>query len=128
MARRFLEGTLHEETRPVLTDRDILAMRQEAGSVSIHEKLLAYAVKIAEETRNKAEIACGASPRALLSMLRCAQALAYLSDRDYCIPEDIVEAASLTIPHRLVLAPGARTNRIAKEDLVNKILTQVSVP
>ncbi|WP_026669076.1 AAA family ATPase [Butyrivibrio sp. AE3006] len=128
MARRFLEGELHEETHPVLTGDEVIAMKKEVEKVSIHENLRAYAVSIVEATRNKAEISCGASPRALLSMLRCAQAIAYINDRNYCIPEDIAGAAGLTIPHRLMLSAEARLSRITKEDFVRKILEQVKVP
>ena len=128
MARRFLTGELHDETHPVLTADDIMAMRQEAAGVSIHENLRAYAVKIAEATRDRAEIACGASPRSLLALLRCAQAVAFMDDRSYCVPEDIAQAAAMTIPHRLVLSTGAKLSRVTGEDIVNKILGQVTVP
>lgn len=128
MARRFLDGSLHQETQPVLCGKDILDMRGEVEKVAIHENLRAYGVLIVDATRNKAEISCGASPRALLTMLRCAQAIAYLDDRDYCIPEDIAEAAKLTLPHRLILTTEARLSRVTKEELVKKILEQVKVP
>jgi MoxR-like ATPase len=128
MARRFLTGELHDETHPVLTADDIMAMRQEAAWVSIHENLRAYAVKIAEATRERAEIACGASPRSLLALLRCAQAVAYIDDRNYCVPEDIAQAAAMTLPHRLVLSTGAKLSRVTGEDIVSKILGQVTVP
>lgn len=128
MARRFLSGSLHDETRPVLCGGDINEMRQEAARVTIHDNLMAYAVKIVEATRDMAEISCGASPRSLLSMLRCAQAIAYIDDRSYCVPEDIAQAAEMTIPHRLVLTSGAKLSRITKEEIVRKILGRVSVP
>ncbi|WP_026489857.1 AAA family ATPase [Butyrivibrio sp. XBB1001] len=128
MAKRFLDGSLHQETQPVLSGKDIMEMRSEVERVSIHENLRAYGVLIVDATRNKAEISCGASPRALLTMLRCAQAIAYLDDRDYCIPEDIAEAAKLTLPHRLILTTEARLSRVTKEELVKKILEQVKVP
>lgn len=128
MARRFLSGSLHDETRPVLNGGDIMHMRQEAARVTIHDNLMAYAVKIVEATRDMAEISCGASPRSLLSMLRCAQAIAYIDDRSYCVPEDIAQAAEMTIPHRLVLTSGAKLSRITKEEIVRKILGRVSVP
>ena len=128
MARRFLEGQLHGETRPVLTGADIRNMRSEVGAVGIHEDLRAYAVNIVDATRNKAEISCGASPRALLSLLRCAQAVAWMNDRNYCLPEDIAEAAVLTLPHRLALASGAKLSRVTRQELVEKILSQEKVP
>ena len=127
MARRFLEGDLHADIETVLSPQDIEDMRLEATKVSIHDNLRAYAVKIVEETRNKPEIACGASPRALLSLLRCAQAMAFVEGRGYCIPEDIAEAAVVTLPHRLVLTTEAKMNRTDKELVVKKILERTKV-
>ena len=128
MARRFLTGQLHDETGPVLTARDIIEMQREVKAVTIHEKLSAYAVNIVDESRNKAEVSCGASPTALLSMLRCSQAVAWMDDRNYCIPEDIAAAAELTLPHRLMLTAGAKLSRVTATDMVAKILAQTRVP
>ena len=127
MAKRFLAGQLHGATHPVLTARDVREMQSEIAKISIHDSLTAYAVNIVDATRNKAEISCGASPRALLSMLRCAQALAFMDDRSYCIPEDIASSAALTLPHRLVLSSGARLSRVTGEDMIAKILSQTKV-
>ncbi|MEE3494807.1 MAG: MoxR family ATPase [Butyrivibrio sp.] len=128
MAERFLLGQLHEETESVLSGKEILDMRKGVASVSVKDNLRSYAVNIVDATRNKAEIAVGASPRALLSMLRCAQAIAYLAGRDYCIPEDITDAAKLTLPHRLILTGEARLSHITSEELVRNILGKISVP
>ena len=127
MARRFLEGELHADIEAVLSPGDIEEMRLGTAKVSIHDNLRAYAVKIVDETRHKTEVACGASPRALLSLLRCAQAIAFIEDRDFCIPEDIAEAAVLTLPHRLVLTTDAKMNRTDKELVVKKILERTRV-
>lgn len=124
MARRFLEGTLHEKTDSVLTGEDILALRQQVQNVSIKTNLRKYGVEIVDATRNNPEISCGASPRALLSMFRCAQALAFMNDRDYCIPEDIAKAAKLTLTHRIILSTEAKISGSTKEYLIKKILEQ----
>ncbi|MBQ7148299.1 MAG: MoxR family ATPase [Pseudobutyrivibrio sp.] len=125
MAKRFLEGTLHEKTNSVLTGEDISYMRSETVKVTIKDNLREYAVNIVDATRNNPDISCGVSPRGLLAMLRCAQALAFMGERDYCIPEDIAEAARLTLPHRLILTTDAKINGTNKEYLVKKILEQV---
>ena len=125
MATRFLEGTLHEETASVLSGEDILAMRREVAAVAIKENLRAYAVALVDATRTKKEIACGASPRALLAMLRYAQALAYMAERGYCIPEDIAEAAKRTLAHRLMLTTEARSSGTTQASMMEQILRQV---
>ncbi|CBK73401.1 MoxR-like ATPases [Butyrivibrio fibrisolvens 16/4] len=125
MVSRFLEGQLHQETKPVLSGDDINEMRTQVKAVTIKDNLRDYAVNIVEATRNNSEVACGASPRALLSLLRCAQAIAFMADRDYCIPEDIAEAAKLTLPHRIILTSEAKLSRTTKEFLITSILQQV---
>ena len=125
MARRFLTGSLHQATSPVLSAEDILQMRAKVKSVSVKENLQTYAVNIVEATRKHTEISCGASPRALLALLRYAQSLAFIDARDYCIPEDIAISANLTLPHRLILTTEAKVNGDTKEYLLHKILEQV---
>ncbi|MBQ6407904.1 MAG: MoxR family ATPase [Butyrivibrio sp.] len=127
MAKRYLAGELHSKTSPVLSGEDIINMRKEVTSVSIHDNLMAYAVKIVDETRNRSEISCGASPRALLSMLRCAQAIAYLAERDYCIPEDIADAATFCLPHRIMLTTEAKLSHATGEFIIGQILARVKV-
>ena len=126
MVSRFLHGSLHEKTTPVLSGDHIHSLKENVKEVTIKENLQEYAVAIVEKTRQDPQIFCGASSRGLLSMLRFAQAWALLQERDYCIPEDISTAALLTIPHRLILTPEARRNKVKKEDLMEKILLQVS--
>ena len=127
MAKRYLAGELHSKTSPVLSREDITNMRKEVTSVSIHDNLMAYAVKIVDETRNRSEISCGASPRALLSMLRCAQGIAYLAERDYCIPEDIADAAMFCLPHRIMLTTEAKLSHATGEFIIGQILARVKV-
>ncbi len=127
MAKRFLDGDLHEAIEPVLSGKDIIAMREKVRQVTIHENLTAYAVNIVESTRKLSDVLVGASPRALLSLLRCAQAISFMAGRDYCIPEDLSEAVLLCLPHRLVLTSAAKLSKTTKEDIIRKILQKVAV-
>jgi MoxR-like ATPase len=127
MAKRFLSGNLHQETAAVLTGSDVCKMQKDVAAVTIHDNLLSYCAAIVDASRTRAEISVGASPRALLSMLRCCQTLAFLDDRNYCIPEDIADAAMLTLPHRLMLTGEARISRITGEDLLKDILGKIKV-
>ena len=127
MAKRFIEGSLHADTSPVLSGRDITDMKKDVLKVSVHSDLVSYASKIVDATRSSSKILVGASPRALLSMIRCSQAVAYLEGRDYCIPEDIAKAARLTLPHRLILTGEAKLSRMTGKDLLTDILRKIKV-
>ena len=125
MTERFLSGSLQETIPPVLNADDIEKMQIEVRAVTIKDNLREYAVNIVDATRNNSEIACGASPRGLLLMLRFAQSLAFMEKRNYCIPEDIAQAASLVLPHRLILTTDAKIGGTTKEYVIKKILEQV---
>ena len=128
MARRFLDGSLHEQTPPVLSAEDVMELRAETAKVQIHDDLIGYAAQIVEATRNQHDIRCGASPRALLELLRAAQANAFLDGRDYCIPLDILEMAKDVLPHRLILSAEAQMNRLTQQSVLLDVLNHVKVP
>ena len=128
MADSFLLGTLHEVTQTVLTGEDITDMRECVQKTGVVGKLTDYSVMIVEATRSYEDISCGASPRALLSLLRCAQAFAVFAGRDYCIPEDVLRSALLTLPHRLVLTSQAKMNRTTQAQALKRITDRIKVP
>ncbi len=128
IADDFLKGILHEETQAVLTAEDIIQMKEEAAKVEIHKDLVNYAVNVVEETRKHHSIKCGASPRALLDLLRASQARAYLDERNYCIPLDVFETAKDVLPHRLILSAEAKMNKMSQETVMLQILNNHPVP
>ena len=128
MADEFLAGVLHEPTQAVLSAQDILEMKQEVKQITVHEDLVRYARDLIEETRRRREVRFGASPRALLELLRASQACAYLEGRDYCVPEDVRRMCRVVLPHRLIMTADARMNRTSAQQVVREILEHVRVP
>ena len=128
MAQQFLKGELHAATLPVLDAQQVLAMQEEVRSVQIHEDLIRYAAAIIDATRQKQEIRYGASPRALLELLRASQAMAYMEGRDYCIPADIMEMTGCVLPHRLLLTSEAKMNHRTQESVLTQVIGSVPVP
>ena len=128
LGKRFLEGELEKETEAVLSREEILAMRKEVEEVSVREELLSYAMEIIEGTRRAEGVLCGCSPRASLDLLRSSQAKAYLSDRSYLVPEDLMDMARVVLPHRIRMTAEAEMARQTGHDVVEKVLLKVSVP
>jgi MoxR-like ATPase len=56
------------------------------------------------------------------------QARAFVSGRDYAIPEDAKAVAGPTLAHRLTLDTKAKYAGVVKEDLVREILDRVRAP
>ena len=105
-----------------------MAAREEVRKVYVHPDLFAYATALGEATRTDAEIELGASPRAIVHLLMAAQGFAAVSGRDFVLPDDIKEAAIPTLAHRLVLKNDFYRTRGHDEEIVARLLEQITVP
>jgi MoxR-like ATPase len=79
-------------------------------------------------TRNSEELQLGASPRASIDMLKAARAKAYMSGRDYVIPDDVKEIAIPVLSHRLIMSPSSRMEGKSMEEVLNRLLNKVVIP
>ncbi|MEI6745314.1 MAG: MoxR family ATPase [Methylococcaceae bacterium] len=70
----------------------------------------------------------GASPRASIALDRCARAKAWLSERDYVVPEDIQEMAFDVLRHRLILSYEAEAEGMTTDDVIKELIARVPVP
>jgi len=128
MEQRFLEGRLSEPVKSVLTAEEVIEMKKEVRSVNITGELMHYIARLILATFNKEEIVTGCSPRASLSLLSASLSKAYIEGRDYVIPEDIMDMARLTLPHRLELTAQAKMGRADEDKLLSDIIRSVPVP
>ncbi|HWT76186.1 MAG TPA: MoxR family ATPase [Mobilitalea sp.] len=128
MADRFLSNQLAQKLEPVVDGEEILQMQKEVEGIKVNQDLVLYITKIIQETRKDSNIALGASPRATLALIRAAQAQAYLSGRNYCIPDDILKLIHPVISHRIILSPEARLSQTKVEKVLKTILAKIPVP
>ncbi|PBD22045.1 AAA family ATPase, partial [Pseudomonas aeruginosa] len=56
--------------RPLLKDKDVLALQRIASDLPIDDQVLDYAVRLARTTRNWPGLALGAGPRASIALVR----------------------------------------------------------
>jgi MoxR-like ATPase len=102
--------------------------RRELRELTLEPSLLRYISEIARRTRSWPSVSLGASPRAAVSLMLVAKALAALSDRDYVIPDDVKAAALPALRHRLVLRPEAELEGFDTDRVLHDVLAAVEVP
>jgi MoxR-like ATPase len=102
--------------------------RRELRELRLEPSLLGYISEIARRTRNWPSVSLGASPRAAVSMMLVAKALAALADRDYVIPDDVKAAALPALRHRIVLRPEAELEGLDADRVLVDVLAAVEVP
>ncbi|MFQ3573808.1 MAG: AAA family ATPase [Thermodesulfovibrionales bacterium] len=95
-------------------------------SVLISEKMLDYITDILHVTRKNKFIKVGLSTRGALALSYVAKTSAYFQDRDYIIPEDIIQFLTYTVPHRLILQDQYKG--IDHRELIQSILQEVKIP
>jgi MoxR-like ATPase len=102
--------------------------QQEVKSVKVEPALFTYIVQIARRTRDWPSLSLGASPRAAISLMVVARAIAAMDARDYIIPDDVKGAAPPVLRHRIVLKPEADLEGLTPDLIVADVLRAVEVP
>ncbi|CDO37165.1 MoxR family ATPase [Novosphingobium sp. KN65.2] len=103
------------------------ATRAVAG-VTLADSVTDYIVRLVRATRDSADLACGASPRAAVLLAGAARARAALDGRDYVVPDDVKALATGVLRHRLLLSPAAEIEGKQVEALVAQLVEQTEAP
>lgn len=126
--KRKLEAERSASSAEQVDKETLLAARRELAEVYVHEDLLSYAADICEATRKGTDIVLGASPRAMIALVRVAQGFAAISGRDHVLPDDIKRAAVPTLSHRIVFNNNFFHRGNLGEELIVSILEKLPVP
>lgn len=122
------------EVTPLLNEQ-IFSMREDVMKVTIAPHLEEYLINLIIATREPARfgeqlgqwISYGASPRATIALMRTAKARAWLNDRDYVMPEDIITNLYPVLRHRLILSYEAEAQGIDANQVIQEIINQVAI-
>ena len=117
-----------EELNPLLSRENLVAMQDAVAATYMGEAVVKYLVDLIGATRKHEDILRGASPRATLSVMSMAKAVARLRGRDYVIPGDVREVFTHTVAHRLLLSPKAQGQNKTPEQVLQGILSAVPMP
>ena len=109
--------------KEVVSAHDIREATEEVKKVYISPEVADLIVSIVSQTRSDANILLGVSTRGAIHLANCARALAYSKDRDFVVPEDVLEMAVPVLSHRLIVREG-----MDKEEAVSEVLQRVEIP
>ena len=132
--QRMSDLNFKNSTKTILNKKDISAIQNEINKVSISESIEKYIIEIVNATRKPSSInlndldeyiSFGASPRASINLSLASKANAFLSNRDYVMPDDVKEIAHDVLNHRIILNYEAEAEGIMPNMIINKILDKV---
>lgn len=128
MMKEFLFHKEWKEVRAVSNAQEIELMRQDVTGVQVSEDIMGYVEELLDKTRKNSMIRLGASPRAGLALLRATQALAYVENRDFVTPDDIIGLINPVLGHRMILSQEAEWKNQTPERVLASIRVEVKVP
>lgn len=117
-----------DELQPVISLDDLRNLQDYVKDVFVEEAMKQYIVELANKTRVDSQVQLGVSPRASIALLKASQALAFMSGRDFVLPDDIQYLVPFVFGHRLILKPEAKYQGIKAGDILETILSNVHVP
>ncbi|GAB2535633.1 AAA family ATPase [Rhodanobacter koreensis] len=139
---RLARGQASQRAHPVaaplalLSQADVFAARDAAMAVHMAPALEEYLTQLVLATRDagrygpefKRWIAWGGSPRATIALDRCARAQAWLSGRDYVLPEDVHAIVHEVLRHRVLLSYEAEAEGVRPDQVIDRLLDLVPLP
>ena len=134
---RSLDGEAATKADSVTGPAEIALLRDAVATVELNDRLREYVVRLIEATRDPASfempalaplIEFGASPRAGVFLARATQAYAFVSGRDYAVPDDVKTLAPDVLRHRLVTTYEAEAQGVDVEQIVAQLLDGVGIP
>ncbi|MEU4167425.1 MoxR family ATPase [Streptomyces sp. NPDC026665] len=114
--------------RPVAGPADLEAARAAVAKTAVSPEITGYVVDLCRATRQSPSLTLGVSPRGATALLATARAWAWLTGRDYVIPDDVKALALPTLRHRVQLRPEAEMEGVTADSVINAILAHVPVP
>jgi MoxR-like ATPase len=132
---------VHREEEPLRADlltvsqEHVFHAREAVRQIHTSDSVERYLVDIVMATRNPGQydeqlarwIHIGCSPRASISLHRCARARAWLQGRDFVDPDDVRAVAHPVMRHRLHLSYDALAENKSADQVIDSILHQVAV-
>ncbi|MGM8212140.1 AAA family ATPase [Virgibacillus sp. W0430] len=128
----LLNGTSGEEKlqslSPVLTKEELLTIQEDIKTVYIAENVKRYIITLATATRQHDHIALGVSPRGSIALMEATKAYAYISGRDYVLPDDVKYLAPYVFAHRIRLTAESNYEGITNEEVISTIIESSEIP
>jgi MoxR-like ATPase len=136
---KLARGEAHHnasESIEQISTQTLLDARDEILDIHMADNIEDYLLEIILATRQPEKygkdlqqwLQYGASPRATITLDRCARAHAWLAGRDFVGPEDIQAMVFDVLRHRLILSYEAEADGITTDRFINELVNRIAVP
>ena len=114
--------------KPVAGPEELAVAREAVRQVTVAPEVLGYIADLVRATRASTAFDIGVSPRGATALLQASRAWAWLSGRDYLLPDDVKALAKPVLRHRVRLRPEMELEGVSADSVLDSILAAVVVP
>ncbi|WKD00534.1 AAA family ATPase [Borreliella americana] len=120
----------------VMNAYSLADIKRTVSRVKVDDKIMLYIVTLISASRERDKktypfakyIEFGASPRASLSLLKCARVNALYEGRIFVLPEDVKSVAYGVLRHRITPSYEAEVEEMSIDDIIRMLLSAVALP
>lgn len=117
-----------DDVVPICSAEELEQYVELTGQVNVDEKIGQYIVNFVSATRKHPSVMLGASPRASLALMKCAQALALISGRTYVIPEDVSVMIPYVLSHRIHIKQNEKIKGVDAAQILSDVRVSIMYP
>lgn len=126
-----------ETINQILNLEELENLRKKCKEIFLDDEISKYILKIVFATREPLKygleefaeyISYGVSPRATIDLHNASKARAFLNNKNYVTPYDVIEVVHQVLEHRMILNYKADAKGITTKDIINKIIEVIKAP
>ena len=111
-----------ELVRQVISIDELTKLIEQVDGVKLTRPVANYIVNVVRATREYKGVRLGASTRAIQMLSRLARAWALIHERNYVIPEDVINVAPYVLTHRIF------SSSVNPEKVIEDVLKGIETP
>ena len=112
----------------IVKPETIVALQRIAANLTVDDKVLDYAVRLARATRDFAGFSSGAGPRGGIAIVRAARGHALMQGRGFITPDDVKTVALPVLRHRIMPSPEMEIEGRDIDELLAELFETVEAP
>ncbi|WP_017754998.1 AAA family ATPase [Calidifontibacillus oryziterrae] len=128
LLERLAVGHPLEQLQSVISIEEVIELQKHVQKVYVDLTIKKYIIEIVNRTRGHSDVYLGVSPRGSIAIMKASQALAFMSGRDYVIPDDVKFLIPFVLAHRIIVNSESRYKGKSALEILNEIINHVQVP
>ena len=117
-----------DQVNEVIGIDEIKDIRNRVGNIRVDDKLMEYLVDFVRNSRENELVSLGISPRGGIALIKMAKSRALMDDRNYVVPEDIINSIEAVATHRIVLSSKAKANGYNEKMIIEEMKDSLVIP